>query len=70
MNTKFDVSELTRRLKRTFDGNISYRKLFALLFVVAVFLLYIGPSFLRWLFGGSEPAKGMKRCSCSWLRGK
>ncbi|XP_055637924.1 uncharacterized protein KIAA2013 homolog [Toxorhynchites rutilus septentrionalis] len=57
MNTKFDTSEFTRRLKRTFDGNISYRKLFLLLFVVAIFLLYIGPSFLRWLFGGSEPVK-------------
>nr|XP_029715209.1 uncharacterized protein KIAA2013 homolog [Aedes albopictus] len=57
MSPKFDVSEFTRRLKRTFDGNISYRKLFALLFVVAVFLLYIGPSFLRWLFGSSEPTK-------------
>ncbi|EAT46446.1 AAEL002386-PA [Aedes aegypti] len=57
MSPKFDVSEFTRRLKRTFDGNISYRKLFALLFVVAVFLLYIGPSFLRWLFGSDEPIK-------------
>lgn len=57
MNGKFDTSEFTRRLKRTFDGNLSYRKMFLLLFVVAVFLLYIGPSFLRWLFSGSEPAK-------------
>lgn len=63
MSPKFDVSEFTRRLKRTFDGNISYRKLFALLFVVAVFLLYIGPSFLRWLFGSSEPTKGMSSSS-------
>ncbi|XP_055593712.1 uncharacterized protein KIAA2013 homolog [Uranotaenia lowii] len=57
MYSKFDTSEFTRRLKRTFDGNISYRKLFLILFVVAVFLLYVGPSFLRWLFGRSEPAK-------------
>lgn len=57
MNTKFDTSEFTRRLKRTFDGNISYRKLFLLLFVIAVFLLYIGPTFLRWLFGRNEPVK-------------
>ncbi|XP_058451613.1 uncharacterized protein KIAA2013 homolog [Malaya genurostris] len=57
MNMKFDTSEFSRRLKRTFDGNISYRKLFLLLFFVAVFLLYIGPSFLRWLFGRNEPAK-------------
>ncbi|XP_055540844.1 uncharacterized protein KIAA2013 homolog [Wyeomyia smithii] len=57
MNIKFDTSEFTRRLKRTFDGNISYRKLFLLLFIVAIFLLYIGPSFLRWLFGRSEPVK-------------
>ncbi|KFB40985.1 AGAP010005-PA-like protein [Anopheles sinensis] len=57
MNYKFDTSDLTRRLKRTFDGNVSYRKLFLLLFVVAVFLLYIGPSFLRWLFGHAEPTR-------------
>ncbi|XP_058058715.1 uncharacterized protein KIAA2013 homolog [Anopheles bellator] len=57
MNYKFDTSDLTRRLKRTFDGNLSYRKLFLVLFIVAVFLLYIGPSFLRWLFGQSEPTK-------------
>lgn len=60
MNPKFDASEFTRRLKRTFggaSGNLSYRKMFLLLFVVAVFLLYIGPSFLRWLFSGGEPAK-------------
>uniref|UniRef100_A0A2M4BH78 Putative conserved plasma membrane protein n=1 Tax=Anopheles marajoara TaxID=58244 RepID=A0A2M4BH78_9DIPT len=64
MNYKFDTSDLTRRLKRTFDGNLSYRKLFLLLFVVAVFLLYIGPSFLRWLFGQSEPAKGDQTMRC------
>uniref|UniRef100_A0A182SEY4 Uncharacterized protein n=1 Tax=Anopheles maculatus TaxID=74869 RepID=A0A182SEY4_9DIPT len=57
MNYKFDTSDLTRRLKRTFDVNLSYRKLFLLLFVVAVFLLYIGPSFLRWLFGHTEPMR-------------
>lgn len=53
-----DFSELNRRIRRQFEGNFSYRKLFIILFLTAVFLLYIGPYIFTWLFNSTSLIKG------------
>ena len=49
-----DIVELGRKLKRSLDGYITYRKAAAILIVVLVFFLYLGPGVLNWLFGGDQ----------------
>lgn len=49
-----DLTELTRRLKRQFDGNLNYRKILLILFISAILFLYIGPYIFSWLFRGSS----------------
>lgn len=60
--SKFDLGELTRKLKRTVDGSISYRKLFILLLCLAVFF-YIIPPVFRYLFSSKTQTKDpLVRC--------
>lgn len=49
---RVDGNESVRRVRRLFDGlnGRGYRRLFAVVFLVAIVLLYLGPSVLRWLF--------------------
>lgn len=54
-----DFSELNRRIRRQFEGNISYRKLFLILFCVAIVLLYVGPYIFSWLFNTTNLIKGI-----------
>lgn len=53
-----DFSELNRRVRRQFEGNFSYRKIFIIIFFAAVFLLYIGPYIFNWLFSSTRLTKG------------
>lgn len=46
----FDIREHTRKLKRYFEGNINYRKLLIVLFIIAIIILYIGPYIFSWIF--------------------
>jgi len=48
---KMDVTERLRRLKRTFEANLSFRKTVILVCFAFGFLLYFGPPFMSWLFG-------------------
>lgn len=60
---RFDANESVRKVKRYFDGNISYRRLFIILFCSALILLYLGPALFRWLFSNPEPEKDpLMRC--------
>ena len=52
-----DSSDFVRRLRRSIDGNISYRKLFVALVIFTIMFLYSGPKVFRWMFS-SETAKG------------
>lgn len=56
----FDVNELTRRIRRLFEGNLNYRKLLILLFTFAIIILYIGPYLFSWLFGSSTKIRGKR----------
>lgn len=59
---KVESSEIYRRVKRSLDGNItSYRKAFIILTCVAIFLLYLGPGILRWMFFSGPTITGMIR---------
>lgn len=55
MKFKQEAFEIIRKIKRI---NFTYRRLFIILLVSAIFLLYIGPIFVRWLF--SRPAIDLK----------
>ena len=48
---KMDVTERLRRLKRSFEANLSFRKTVILVCFALGFLLYFGPHFMSWLFG-------------------
>lgn len=54
-----DFTELNRRVRRQFDGNINYRRLLLLVFIVAIIILYIGPYIFSWLLGATKETKGM-----------
>ena len=49
-----EIVEFGRRLKRSLDGSITYRKATAILILVLVFFFYLGPGLLRWLAGRGE----------------
>jgi len=46
-----ELVELGRKLKRSLDGYITYRKAAAILCLVLVFFLYLGPGVINWLLG-------------------
>lgn len=58
MKFKVDPGELTRKLKRFFDGNWTYRKIFILIFITALLLLYVAPNIFRWIFVRHSEFKG------------
>merc|ERR1711970_1377972 len=49
-----DIVEVGRRLKRSLDGYITYRKAGAIVVVVVVYFLYLGPGAVRWLLGRDQ----------------
>jgi len=49
-----DILEVGRRLKRSLDGYITYRKAGAIVVIVVVFFLYLGPGAVRWLLGRDQ----------------
>ena len=49
-----EIVELGRRLKRSLDGSITYRKATTILIIVLVFFFYLGPGLVRWIAGGGE----------------
>lgn len=56
------VQDIVRRVRRLNTDSlkvsgIKYRKIFLILFGVAVVLLYFGPSVMRWLFSGSDEVR-------------
>lgn len=53
-----DFTELNRRVRRQFEGNINYRRLLLLIFLLAIVILYIGPYTFAWLFGATPESKG------------
>jgi len=59
-----DILEIGRRLKRSLDGYITYRKAAAIIVVTVVFFLYLGPGAVRWLLGrNSTPSlTPLQRC--------
>jgi len=46
-----DLLEVGRRLKRSFDGYITYRKMAGILLLLLFFFLYLGPGIMAWLTG-------------------
>lgn len=58
-----DFTELNRRLRRQFEGNINYKRLLVLIFVAAIIILYIGPYIFSWLFGTRLESKGVYKVS-------
>ncbi len=46
-----DPLERLRRLKRSFESNLSFRKLVILALFGFAFILYVGPTIFSWLFG-------------------
>lgn len=57
----FDVHEFGKRVRRSLDGNYSYRKILVLLVIFGGFLLYVGPSLFQWLFSSRrEPIEGKR----------
>lgn len=64
MKYKVDPGELSRKFKRFFDGNWTYRKVFFLVFIVALLLLYIAPNLFRWIFVRQSEFKGMELVTC------
>ncbi len=53
-----DVSEKLRRLKRSLDGFISFRKAVFIIGATLMVVLYLGPSFFDWLLGESNYRMG------------
>ena len=49
-----EIVEIGRRLKRSLDGSITYRKATTILIIVLVFFFYLGPGLVRWLTGSGE----------------
>ena len=47
-----ELVEVARRLKRSLDGYITYRKAGAIATIIIVFFLYLGPGVVNWLWGG------------------
>ena len=46
-----EIVELGRRLKRSLDGYITYRKIAVILALLLFFFLYLAPGVLRWISG-------------------
>lgn len=46
-----DLLEVLKRLKRSLDGYITYRKIAAILALLLFFFLYLAPGVLRWISG-------------------
>lgn len=62
---RLEFSEKLGKFRRTFEiQRISYRKLFIVIFIFAILLLYVAPSIARWLFGSSSvaPQDSLSRC--------
>lgn len=55
---KVDSNESIRKLRRYIDGHISYRKLFFILLLVTVILLYFGPKLIGYFTRGEQTFKG------------
>lgn len=56
------VQDIIRRVRRLNTDSLSvsglkYRKIFLIIFGVAIILLYFGPSVMRWLFSSSDEVK-------------
>ena len=49
-----EIVEFGRRLKRSLDGSITYRKASLILVTVLVFFFYLAPGLVRWLRGSGE----------------
>lgn len=66
---RLDGNEPLRRLRRFVDVVIAgngrgYRRILLVVFCLTCFLMYLGPSLLRWLFAGSEPHAIDSTSSC------
>jgi len=48
---KTDLPDRLRRLKRSFEANLTFRKTVILVCISLAFFLYFGPTFFGWLFG-------------------
>ena len=46
-----DLLEVLKRLKRSLDGYITYRKIAVFVSIIVFFFLYLAPGALRWLSG-------------------
>lgn len=57
-----DSSDFVRRLRRSIDGNISYRKLFVALVIFTIMFLYSGPKVFRWMFSSETAKEPLSRC--------
>lgn len=61
---KVDSNESIRKLRRYIDGHVSYRKLFIILLLVTIILLYFGPKIIGYFTTGEQTLKG-KYCQRS-----
>lgn len=55
-----DRQDILRRLKRSIDGNISYRKLFVALIIFTILFLYTVPRVFRMFRSSSQIPKGTR----------
>lgn len=61
---KVDSNESIRKLRRYIDGKISYRKLFIILLLAAIILLYFGPIVIGYFTRGEQTLKGKYSSVC------
>jgi len=59
-----DIVELGRRVKRSLDGYITYRKAAAILIIILVFFLYLGPGLVSWILGGGRTSSLSPAARC------
>ena len=64
LNIMSDIVELGRRVKRSLDGYITYRKAGAILIIILVFFLYLGPGLVNWILGGGRTSSLSPAARC------
>ena len=64
LNIMTDIVELGRRVKRSLDGYITYRKAAAILIIILVFFLYLGPGLVSWILGGGRTSSLSPAARC------
>lgn len=62
------AGEIFRRINRFADGPMTRKKLVLIFLVVIFFMLYVGPTFMNWLFGDEYTENGQNACQQHFLQ--